>query len=65
MAGRPVDLGAPAYADTVDLPAVRRIVAEGKGRMKGYTDKLGAGDVDAVARYVRVMGAARARAEGP
>jgi mono/diheme cytochrome c family protein len=65
MAGHPVDLGAPAYADTVDLAAVRRIVTEGRGRMKGYADKLEAGEIDAVARYVLDLGPARARTETP
>jgi mono/diheme cytochrome c family protein len=60
MAGRPVDLGAPAYADTVDLESVGRIVARGQRRMKGYEDTLDPGEITAVARYVLDMGAARA-----
>jgi len=55
VAHRPVVLFAPAFRDTVDLAALRRIVAGGKGRMQGYREKLTGAQLDAVARYVLAL----------
>lgn len=55
IAKRPVSLFAPAFRDTVDLADVERIVAGGKGKMKGYRDRLGETGIEAVARYVLAL----------
>jgi mono/diheme cytochrome c family protein len=65
MAERAIDLGSPAYADSADPAAVRRIVAEGRGRMKGYAETLSGEEMDAVSHYVLEMGTARSRPEAP
>ncbi len=52
MAERPVDIGAPAFADTVDRAGLERVVARGKGKMEGYADKLSPAEIDSVARFV-------------
>jgi mono/diheme cytochrome c family protein len=55
MAKRRVDLAAPAYRDTTFLEDVRRVVADGKGRMEGFGAKLAPEDIDSVTAYVRVL----------
>jgi mono/diheme cytochrome c family protein len=52
MARRPVDLAGAAFRDTTDLEEIVRIVRGGKGRMKGFGERLEQADLDSVARYV-------------
>jgi mono/diheme cytochrome c family protein len=61
VAGRPVDLAAPAYRDTLTFEDVRAVVLHGKKRMPAYADKLDEGEIDAVSVYVLEMAAARVR----
>lgn len=55
MADRPVDLVAPAYRDTTDLETVLAIVSDGRGRMKGYREKLTTKELEDLSRYVLEM----------
>lgn len=55
VAHRPVSLFAPAFRDTVNLARVRGFVAGGKGKMRGYREKLTDAQLDAVARYVMAL----------
>ncbi len=55
MADRPVDLVAPAYRDTTDLEDVLAVISDGRGRMKGYREKLTASELEDVSRYVLEM----------
>lgn len=55
MAKRPVSLIAPAYRDTVDLEQVLDLVRDGRGRMKGYREKLSTRELEAVSRYALEM----------
>ena len=52
MAERGIDFTSPAFADTADLESVRRTVTRGRGKMKGYGDKLTPGQIDTLARFV-------------
>ena len=55
MADRPVDLVAPAYRDTTDLEDVLAIVSDGRGRMKGYREKLTTRELKDLSEYVLEM----------
>jgi mono/diheme cytochrome c family protein len=48
----------------VDLPAVRRVVMEGTGKMGSYAEKLDPDQVDAVSRYVLGLASARRMIQG-
>jgi mono/diheme cytochrome c family protein len=63
IAQRRVDLGSAAFHDTTGLDEVLAVVSNGKGRMKGYGDRLDSADLNAVADYVLALSAAR-RARG-
>lgn len=55
MAKRKVSLIDAAYRDTTDVADVRRVVSTGRGRMKGYENKLTPEEVEAVSRYILEM----------
>lgn len=55
VAERPVNLAAPAFRDSTTVEALERVIAAGKGKMKGYDGKLSPGEIDAVARFVRAL----------
>lgn len=55
MAERPVDLAAPAYRDTTDLEDVLSVVSDGRGKMKGYREKLTREQMENVSRYILEM----------
>ena len=59
IARRHVDLGSAAFRDTTDTGEVRSVIADGKGRMKGYRDRLDGQELDAVTGYVLALPAAR------
>src|SRR5262245_61899402 len=48
IAHRHVDLGSAAFHDTTTTDQVLSVVSNGKGRMKGYRDRLDGKDLDAV-----------------
>ncbi len=52
MAERVVDFTSPAFTDTSSLASVRQVVADGRGRMKGYAEKLTPAEIDSVSRFV-------------
>ena len=59
IAHRHVDLGGIAFRDTTTLDEALSVIADGKGRMKGYRDRLEARDLDAVTAYVLALADAR------
>lgn len=59
IAHRHVDLGSAAFHDTTTVDEVLSVISNGKGRMKGYQDRLDATDLDAVTAYVAALADAR------
>jgi len=59
VAHRHVDLGSTAFRDTTDADEVRSAIADGKGRMKGYRDRLDGTELEAVTGYVLALPDAR------
>ena len=59
IAHRHVDLGSAAFHDTTTVDEVLSVVSNGKGRMKGYRDRLERKDLDAVTAYVSALADAR------
>ncbi|HET9234950.1 MAG TPA: cytochrome c, partial [Candidatus Eisenbacteria bacterium] len=65
MAGRPVDLGSTVYQDTTAVDTIRAVIANGKGRMKGYATQLGPPDLETVTSFVFELPDARREAGKP
>jgi mono/diheme cytochrome c family protein len=63
LAERRLDLGSPAFRDTVDAAEIERVVRLGRGRMKGYAETLRPDEIDGV--VFLVLGLAEARREAP
>ena len=65
MADRRVDLGSALYRDTTAVDTIQAVIANGKGRMKGYATKLGLAELEAVRSYVLALPDARREAGSP
>ena len=65
MADRRVDLGSALYRDTTAVDTILAVIANGKGRMKGYATKLGPTELEAVTSYVLELPEARRQAGEP
>jgi len=55
VAGRAVDLAAPGFRDTTTVESLERVIGRGKGKMKGYDEKLSPSQIEATARFVRAL----------
>jgi mono/diheme cytochrome c family protein len=55
IAARPVSLVSSAFRDTLGVEEVVEVVTRGKGKMKGFEDRLTEPEIETVARLVLAM----------
>jgi hypothetical protein len=55
MAGRKMDFSDPAWRDTTATAAMEEVIRRGKGRMKGYDEKLTEVEIGEVLAYLHEL----------